>query len=427
MATKVHMEALSPTMEEGRLVKWTKHEGDPVKSGDTLAEVETDKAVMELVARADGQLLKVMVPEGTTVPVGNIVAWIGKPGEKVDGDGAAPPAAAPAAKAPAAPEQRAPSAVRSAPEVQQRAPSAVSRAPERAPADATRVKASPLARRMAQDAGVDLKLVQGSGPGGRVIKRDVEGAPAATAVVATAPAVPRTAYGAQRTPFEDVPLTQIRKTIAKRLATSIGPIPHFFLTTEIDMERAAEAREALNKQLGEEGGKISFNDIIIKAVALALVQHRACNAWFQEDHIRYWNEVHIGMAVAIEDGLITPVIRNADMKSLREIGAESRELATRARSRRLKPEEYTGATFSVSNLGMFDIDQFTAVINPPEAGIVAIGSIIAKAVPDGDRVVVRRRLRLTMSCDHRVIDGATGAVFLKTLKQMLENPLAMLL
>ncbi len=286
------------------------------------------------------------------------------------------------------------------------------------------MKASPLARRIAKDAGVDLKLVQGSGPGGRVIKRDVEGAPG-TPVAPTAPPT----YHAPRTgvPYEDVPLTQIRKTIAKRLAASIGPIPHFFLTTEVDMERAAEAREALNKQLGEEGGKISFNDIIIKAVALALVHHRACNAWFQEDHIRYWNEVHVGMAVAIEDGLITPVIRNADMKSLREIGAESRELAGRARNRRLKPEEYTGATFSVSNLGMFEIDQFTAVINPPESGIVAIGSIVAKTVPDGDRVVVRRRLRLTMSCDHRVIDGATGAVFLKTLKQMLENPLAMLL
>jgi len=412
MATKVHMEALSPTMEEGRLVKWTKHEGDAVKSGDTLAEVETDKAVMELVARADGQLLRVMVPEGTTVPVGNVVAWIGKPGEKVDGDGAAAPAA------------------KSAPEPQQRTPVAVRSAPELTPAEATRVKASPLAKRIAKDVGVDLKLVQGSGPGGRVIKRDLEGA-SATAAVATASAVPRTADRAPRTgvPYEDVPLTQIRKTIAKRLAASIGPIPHFFLTTEIDMERAAEAREALNQQLGEAGGKISFNDIIIKAVALALVQHRACNAWFQEDHIRYWNEVHVGMAVAIEDGLITPVIRNADLKSLREIGAESRELAGRARTRRLKPEEYTGATFSVSNLGMFDIDQFTAVINPPEAGIVAIGSIVPKPVPEGggDRVVVRRRLRLTMSCDHRVIDGATGAAFLKTLKQMLENPLAMLL
>jgi len=415
MATKVHMEALSPTMEEGRLVKWTKHEGDAVKSGDTLAEVETDKAVMELVARADGQLLKVLAAEGATVPVGNIVAWIGKPGEKVDGAGGGQPATAAPQPAPAA----------AAPAAKAPPPAPV---PVVTAADATRVKASPLAKRIAKEAGVDLKLVQGSGPGGRVIKRDVEGAPASpTATVAAS--APRPTPDARRTgvPYEDVPLTQIRKTIAKRLAASLGPIPHFFLTTEIDMERAAEAREALNKQLGEAGGKISFNDIVIKAVALALVQHRACNAWFQEDHIRYWNEVHVGMAVAIEDGLITPVIRNADLKSLRQIGEESRELAGRARTRRLKPEEYTGATFSVSNLGMFDIDQFTAVINPPEAGIVAIGSIVAKAVPDGDRVVVRRRLRVTMSCDHRVIDGATGAAYLKTLKQMLENPLAMLL
>jgi len=423
MATKVHMEALSPTMEEGRLVKWTKKEGDAVKTGDTLAEVETDKAVMELVARADGQILKTVVAEGATVPVGNVVAWIGKPGEKVDGDGAAPPAKAEtrAPETPAKPTPIAAPAPAPAP-----APQAVA---TQAPADATRVKASPLARRIAKDAGVDLKLVQGSGPGGRVVKRDVERAPGSAA--ASAAGVPRTADRPPRTgvPYEDVPLTQIRKTIAKRLAASIGPIPHFFLTTEIDMERAAEAREALNKQLGEEGGggKISFNDIIIKAVALALVQHRACNAWFQDDHIRYWNEVHVGMAVAIEDGLITPVIRNADQKSLREMGAESRELAGRARNRRLKPEEYTGATFSVSNLGMFDIEHFTAVINPPEAGIVAIGSIVPQAVPEGDRVVVRRRMRITMSCDHRVIDGATGAAYLKTLKQMLENPLAMLL
>jgi pyruvate dehydrogenase E2 component (dihydrolipoamide acetyltransferase) len=283
---------------------------------------------------------------------------------------------------------------------------------------------------MAKDAGVDLKLVQGSGPGGRVVKRDVEGAPAAPA-----PEEPRTAHSAPRTPvdraprtdvpYEDVPLTPIRKTIAKRLATSLGPVPHFFLTIEADMERAAEARDALNAQLGDEG-KVSFNDIVIKAVAVALTRHRACNAWFQDDHIRYWNEVHIGMAVAVEDGLITPVVRHADMKTLAEIGAEAKELAGRARNRRLKPEEYTGATFSVSNLGMFDIDDFTAVINPPEAGIVAVGSIVKKAVPDGDTVAVRKRMRVTMSCDHRVIDGATGAAFLKTLKQMLENPLAML-
>ena len=424
MATKVHMEALSPTMEEGRLVKWNKKEGDAVKSGETLAEVETDKAVMELVARADGQLLKVVVAEGTTVPVGNVVAWIGKPGEKVDGDGAGS-GKREAGSAPAPAPVSAPAA--------KTAPAPLAPEPPRqpaAPADATRVKASPLARRIASDAGVDLKLLQGSGPGGRVIKRDVEGAPARQAAPVGASTLPASRVPLpvrSGVPYEDVPLSQIRKTIAKRLAASIGPVPHFFLTTEIDMERAAEAREALNTQLGEQGGKISFNDIIIKAVALALVQHRACNAWFQDDHIRYWNEVHIGMAVAIEDGLITPVIRNADQKSLRQISAESRELAGRARTRRLKPEEYTGATFSVSNLGMFDIEHFTAVINPPEAGIVAIGSIVPQAVPEGEQVVVRRRMRLTMSCDHRVIDGATGAAFLRTLKQMLENPLAMLL
>jgi pyruvate dehydrogenase E2 component (dihydrolipoyllysine-residue acetyltransferase) len=221
-------------------------------------------------------------------------------------------------------------------------------------------------------------------------------------------------------------LTQIRKTIAKRLATSLGPIPHFFLTTDVDMERAAEAREALNRELGDDG-KVSFNDIILKVTGLALAKHRACNAWFQDDHIRYWNEVHVGMAVAVEDGLITPVIRNADLKSLTQIAIEAQELAGRARARRLKPEEYTGATFSVSNLGMFDIDEFTAVINPPEAGILAVGSVVAKPVVRDGQVAVRRRLRITMSCDHRVIDGATGAGFLKTVKQMLENPLAMVL
>ncbi|HET7790432.1 MAG TPA: dihydrolipoamide acetyltransferase family protein, partial [Gemmatimonadales bacterium] len=227
--------------------------------------------------------------------------------------------------------------------------------------------------------------------------------------------------------YEDVPLTQIRKTIAKRLVTSLGPIPHFFLTTEVDMERAAEAREALNRDLAAQGLKVSFNDIILKATALALAKHRACNAWFQEDHIRYWNEVHVGVAVAVEDGLITPVIRNADLKSLAAIGAESRDLAQKARNRRLQPSEYTGSTFSVSNLGMFDIDQFTAVINPPEAGIIAVGSVAAKPVVTDGRLEARRRVRITMSCDHRVIDGATGAAFLGTLKQMLENPLAMVL
>jgi pyruvate dehydrogenase E2 component (dihydrolipoamide acetyltransferase) len=405
MPTKVFMEALSPTMEEGRLVKWTKAVGEAVKTGDTLAEVETDKAVMEIVARADGQLLQQLVAEGATVPVGDVVAYVGAPGEHV--------AAAPAKTAGSG--ERGAVAVASVPVVTTSPPAP---AQPVTPADVTRVRASPLAKRIAKDAGVDLKLLQGSGPGGRVVARDVEAAP----LPALRSPVPPPSGAA----YEDVPLTQIRKTIAKRLGASLGPVPHYFLTSEIDMERAAEAREALNQQLGD-AAKVSFNDIILKGVALALARHRTCNAWWQDDHIRYWNEVHLGMAVAIEDGLITPVIRNADRKSLSAIGSEARALAQLARERRLKPEQYTGSTFSVSNLGMFDIDQFTAVINPPEAGIVAVGSIVPKPVVLDGQVTVRRRLRLTMSCDHRVIDGATGAAFMKTLKQMLENPLAMVL
>jgi pyruvate dehydrogenase E2 component (dihydrolipoamide acetyltransferase) len=419
------MEALSPTMEEGRVVKWHKQDGDPVKTGETLAEVETDKAVMDLVARADGVLRQVAVAEGQTVPVGSVVAVIAAPGEAPSAE---PPRAAPATLSGSGRRETGNVAT-----VTASAPVAVAPLPVAAPADATRVKASPLARRIAKEAGVDLKLVTGSGPGGRVVKKDLErapsqGTPVASAVGAAVPSpVSRVPFPERSgAPYDDVPLTQIRKTIAKRLATSLGPIPHFFLTTEVDMERAADARDALNKQLGDQG-KVSFNDIIIKATALALTRHPACNAWFQETHIRYWHEVHIGMAVAVEDGLITPVIRNAELKSLAEIGREAKELAEKARSRRLQPTEYTGSTFSVSNLGMFDIDQFTAVINPPEAGIIAVGSIVQKPVVVDGQPAARRRMRITMSCDHRVIDGATGAAFLKTLKQMLENPLAMLL
>lgn len=286
---------------------------------------------------------------------------------------------------------------------------------------------------------MDLRVLQGSGPGGRVVKRDVEQggaakretgepvvaqAPAAAPLVRPEPVGPPVRRSAGP-PFEDVPLSQIRKTIAKRLAASLGPIPHFFLTTEIDLERVADARAALNEGREQEE-RISVNDVILKATALTLKQHRACNAWWQDDHIRYWNEVHLGMAVAVEDGLITPVIRNADAKALAEIGRDARELAARARARRLQPDEYTGSTFSVSNLGMFDIDQFTAVINPPEAGILAVGSAVAKPVIVNGAVVPRLRMRVTLTCDHRVIDGATGAAFLETLKGMLENPLAML-
>ncbi len=406
MATKVLMEALSPTMTEGKVIKWLKNEGDAVKNGETLAEVETDKAVMELTARGDGVLRKVLAAAGATVEVGKLVAVVAAADEDiagiVGGGGSAPkPAAKPS---PAAPKP-APTA--------QAAPSPAPKAPE----PGERVKASPLARRVAAEKGVDLSELSGTGPGGRIVRRDLEGA----AAHRTSHLAPRTAVPGEE--FHDEPLSQIRKTIARRLVQSLAPIPHFFLTSEIDMERAWDAREALNNVPGDL--RVSFNDIIVKVVGLALVQHPDCNAWWQDDHIRYFNTVHLGMAVAIDEGLITPVIRDVQAKSLREIAAESKDLVERARNRKLKTEEYTGSTFSVSNLGMLDIDQFTAVINPPEAGILAIGAITQQAVGHNGQVTLRRRMRVTMSCDHRVIDGATGAKFLQTVKRMLENPLSM--
>jgi pyruvate dehydrogenase E2 component (dihydrolipoamide acetyltransferase) len=360
---------------------------------------------MELVARAAGTMIKQVIPVGTTLPVGGTVAWLGTKGEAVPGGGSATPAAAAAtpATAPAAATASAPAA-----------------APQ-APVSSDRVKASPLAKKIAKEKGLDLGRVQGSGPSGRVVLRDLEGA---SAQAAQAPlAVGRASMPAPGVVFEDIPLSQIRKTIAKRLSQSLGPIPTFYLTMDVDMTRSAEAREAL-KALGPEG-KVSFNDILIKAVATALVQHPACNAWWMDDRIRVWRQAHIGMAVAIEDGLITPVIRNADQKSLREISAESRDLAGRARERKLTPEEYTGSTFSISNLGMFDIEHFTAIINPPEAGILAVGKVREEPAVVNGQVAVRQKMRMTMSCDHRAIDGATGAAFLKTLKTLLENPLAL--
>jgi pyruvate dehydrogenase E2 component (dihydrolipoamide acetyltransferase) len=287
------------------------------------------------------------------------------------------------------------------------------------------VKASPLARKIAADTGVSLQGVTGSGPEGRIIKRDLDAVAGDRPAASGKPgALPVSAARSSLPAFSDVPLTQIRKTIAKRLIQSIGPIPTFYLTSEVDMERVAEAREALNAAAGDQG-KISFNDIVLKAVATALTQHPAVNSWWQDDHIRVWNEVHLGVAVATEDGLIVPVIRNAERQSLREISAATRDLAGRARERKLKPEEYTGSTFSVSNLGMFDIEHFTAIINPPEAGIIAVGRIAPVPAVVNGSVEIRRRMRLTMSCDHRVIDGAAGAQFMKTLKLLLENPLAL--
>ena len=421
MATKVFMEALSPTMEEGRLVTWLKQEGDAVKSGEVLAEVETDKAVMELTARGDGVLRKQVVAAGTTAAVGTLVGIIAAADEDIasllgGAVSSAAPSAAPAASAPAA----APSAP-AAPAPRAAAPAPAAPATPAAPAG--RALVSPLARRLADESGVSLGAVQGSGPGGRIVKRDIEAA-LARGPVASAPAAPARAAAPVRTgeAFEDIPLTQIRKTIAKRLSESIGPIPTFYLTAEFDLTRVAEMRTAA-LALGE-AFKVSFNDVILKAVATALTQHPDVNAYWLGDRIRRFGGVHLGMAVATDDGLIVPVIFDADQKGLREISAEAKTLAKKARERKLKPEEFTGSSFSVSNLGMMQIDQFTAIINPPEVGILAIGAIEDKVVvgPDGG-FTVQPRLRVTMSCDHRAVDGAVGAAFLQTLRRLIENPL----
>ena len=456
MATKVVMEALSPTMEEGRLVKWTKNEGDAVKSGEILAEVETDKAVMELVARGDGVLRKRMLNEGDTAPVGQLIAIVAADDENID-DLAGGAAAAPKAEAPA-PEAAKTDAPKDAPAGDRPRDTRTSvpddaaqsqgeastppqekdrRGPERfasvsqgaavgtgAAEPSDRIRSSPLARKLASDRGVELGGIQGSGPGGRIVKRDIEQAatqPGAQAGAARAAPPVAARRISTEGDYQDIPLTQIRKTIARRLAESIGPVPTFYLTSELDVERVAEMRDAMI-ELGAEY-KVSFNDIVVKAVATALRQHPEVNAHWLGDRMRYFNRVHVGMAVAVEDGLITPVIFDADTKGLAEIAGEARELAKKARDRKLKPEEYTGATFTVSNLGMFGIEHFTAIINPPEAAILAVGSVEERVVAVDGAPAVRKRMNVTMSCDHRVIDGATGAKFLQTLQRLIENPL----
>jgi pyruvate dehydrogenase E2 component (dihydrolipoamide acetyltransferase) len=430
VATKVVMEALSPTMEEGRLVRWLKPEGASVANGETLAEVETDKAIMELVARGDGVLRRQLVAEGATAPIGTLLGVIAAPNEDIAAlvGGATPVSASAAPNAPTPAPVTAPVPAGSAPvttpaAVAPVATSAPTTAPTAAPehetaaSDGGRVRSSPLARRLAAERGLDLHAIAGSGPNGRVVKRDLDATVAPATPAAPVATVPVTA-GAD---YTDIALTQIRRTIARRLAESIGPVPTFYLTAELDVERVSEMRKAM-AELGDDY-KVSINDIVLKAVATALAQHPEVNAHWLGDRIRQFTRVHLGVAVAIDDGLITPVVFDADTKRLRDIAREVRELATRAKARRLKTEEYTGSTFSVSNLGMFGIDQFTAIINPPEAGILAIGAIEAKPVVVGEAVVVRRRMRVTMSCDHRVIDGATGAKFLATLRRLIENPL----
>ena len=419
MATKVIMPKLSPTMEEGQISRWLKKEGDKVSMGEPLAEIDTDKATMEMQALGNGVLRKILIGEGQSAPLGQTIAVIGEPDEDIAALMSEAPAQPAAQKKEEPPEQKREAQKKEEPPPPAPPPAQPQngRQPQAAASDSGRMIVSPLAARMAAEAGIDLRSLQGSGPGGRIIKRDIEAAISKPAP-ATAPSYIQQA-GASA--YRDEPASQIRQTIAKRLVTSLGPVPHFFLTSEIEMDRAAEMRKGINAL--DPDLKISINDIIIKVAAAALIQHPQVNASFQEKVVRYYEQVDMGVAVAIEDGLITPVVRAANQKSLSQIAAEVRELAERARSKKLKPEEYTGATFSISNLGMFGIDEFTAVINPPEGAILAVGAMTAKPVVRENEIVIRQMMRVTMSCDHRVIDGATGAKFLQTFKKILENPL----
>jgi pyruvate dehydrogenase E2 component (dihydrolipoamide acetyltransferase) len=435
MAEKFLMPKLSPTMEEGQIARWVKNEGDTFEGGETLAEVDTDKATMEMTALSGGTLLKILKGSGETAALGEAIAIVGNKGEDIsallsevasNGAKTAParsddqPAPPTAVEKPAELELKETSAPTPA-------PVAVSTQPQPSNGDSGRMLVSPIAARMAADNGIDLKTIAGSGPNGRIIKRDIETAlsgPAPTAPAAQARAfTPSTVVGAS--PFRDEPTSQMRRVIASRLTESIGPVPTFYLTVEIEMDNALELRKAINAGVSEEE-KISVNDIIVKAAAMALMKHPFVNASYQDKNIRFYQLADVGVAVAIDEGLITPVIRGANLKGFREISAEVKDLAGKARAKKLQPEQYTGATFSISNLGMFGIKEFTAIINPPESGILAIGGAEPTPVVRDGQVVVRSVMHVTMSCDHRVVDGATGAKFLQTFKQMLEQPAMML-
>jgi len=419
--TKVVMPKLSDAMEGGKIIKWLKKEGDRINGGDILAEVETDKADVEMEAFGAGVLRKILVPAGESAPIGALIGVIAEPGDDI----AALVASAPAGVG-AAPPPRPAAVTPSAPVAPVARPAAVVSAPAAFPAgpgqgaQAGRVKASPLAKKIAAQSGVDLRLIQGSGPGGRIIRRDVEAAGSGTAA-AMPVAVPAAISGAE---FEDVPLTQIRAAIARRMPLSKAPVPHFYVTSEVAMDPAWELREQLNALEGQP--KISVNDLVIRACALALLKHPGVNASLQGDAIRVYHRAHIGIAVALDDGLITPVLRDCHAKPLAQIAVEARDLVERARHRKLRAQELSGATFSISNLGMFDVAEFSAIINPPEGAILAVGSVRRVPVVDDTGLGVGRRMLLTISCDHRVMDGAMGARFLQDVKRLLEEPLRLL-
>ena len=432
MAEVIRMPLLSDTMTEGKIISWNKKVGDKVKADDVLADVETDKATMEVNGYVDGTLLYIGVPAGEAAKINQIIAIVGKEGEDykslLDNEGGVTKTATIANPQGPADEQPTTnlSTVASA-KVDDEQPATNNEQP--ATNNGQRLKASPLAKKLAVDKGIDISKVSGSGDGGRVTKKDID------SFVPTAdktPTVVSNPVGGSVKPFTatteeghtDVPLTQMRKTIARRLGESKFAAPHFYLTMEINMDNAINVRTQLNELSPV---KISFNDFIIKAVALSLRQHPNVNSSWMTDFIRLNHHIHIGSAVATPDGLIVPVIRFADQKTLSQIAAEAKELYSKAKDKKLQPNEFSGNTFTISNLGMMDIDEFTAIINPPDSAILAVGTIKEVVVKKPEGFGVSNIMKLTMSCDHRTVDGAVGAAFLQTLKKYLENPVTMLL
>ncbi|UPY38825.1 pyruvate dehydrogenase complex dihydrolipoamide acetyltransferase [Sediminicoccus sp. KRV36] len=426
MATNILMPALSPTMTEGTLAKWLKAEGDTVKAGDVIAEIETDKATMEVEAVDEGVLGKILVPAGSEgVKVNAVIAVLVEPGE------AAPSGAVPAIAKPAAAAAPAPAAAKAAPAPAQAAPSAGERS-----------IASPLARRMAAQAGLDLGAIQGTGPQGRVVKADIEAAmnrPAAAPALAAAPApvaapAPAPRPAAAPAPVigatTAVPNSSMRKVIARRLSESKASIPHFYVAMDIELDALMKLRAELNAQSPKDGPgafKLSVNDLIIKACGVALRRHPGVNASWTEEAILQFNEVDISIAVAIPDGLITPIVKGADRKGLATISTEMKDLASRARSGKLKPEEFQGGGFSISNMGMYGVSHFAAIINPPQAGILAVGAGTQRAVVKNSALAIATVMTCNLSVDHRVIDGSLAAEFMATLKGLIENPLSLML
>ena len=415
MANVVHMPALSDTMEEGTLIAWHKKVGDSVESGELLAEIETDKAVMEFQSFYDGVLLYIGVEEGNAVPVDAVIAVIGEQGEDyqalIDVD---------ASNQQNTTKEEAPSQ-----EVLETVAAPLNNLTTSTPiATNGKIKASPLAKAMAKEEGIDLNLVEGSGDDGRVVKRDIEAYLEAPKQLAPTLVETKIQTSEPEGDYEDVPTTQMRKVIARRLGESKFSAPHFYLTMEICMDKLMATRKQV-KALTDT--KISYNDFIVKATAKALKENKTINASWLGDRIRYYNYVNIGVAVAMDEGLVVPVVRNTDAKSLSQIATEIRSLAGKARERKLTPEEMTGNTFTISNLGMFGIDEFTAIINPPDACILAVGGISPKLVMVDGAVKESHFMKVTLSCDHRVVDGASGAKFLQSLKSILEEPMRLII